>query len=88
VFKIDIETCSKCGDTVKAITCIEDPVIIEKMLAHLNEKTPPVQAPPLPKSRAPPQAVWLDWPEVTRIFLSLLLPTGTRQGIGWSHGWK
>jgi hypothetical protein len=55
VFKIDIETCSKCGGTVKVITCIEEPVVIEKMLAHLNEKNPPVQAPPLPYSRAPPQ---------------------------------
>ncbi|MDA9982960.1 hypothetical protein N9H39_09595 [Gammaproteobacteria bacterium] len=60
VFKIDIETCRKCGGTVKVITCIENPVVIEKMLAHLNEKALPLQAPPLPKSRAPPQAVWPD----------------------------
>ena len=60
VFKIDIETCSKCGGAVKVIACIEDPVVIEKILAHLNEKALPVQAPPLPKSRAPPPAVLFD----------------------------
>ncbi len=61
VFNIDIETCSKCGGAVKVIACIEDPVVIEKILAHLNEKALPVQTPPLPKSRAPPPAVLFDW---------------------------
>ena len=60
VFNIDIETCSKCGGTVKVIACIEDPRIIDKILSHLNEKALPVKAPPLPKSRAPPQAVLFD----------------------------
>ena len=53
VFNIDIETCSKCGGAVKVIACIEDPAIIDKILTHLNEKAPPVKAPPLPKCRAP-----------------------------------
>jgi hypothetical protein len=57
VFKFDVQTCSKCGSAVKLIACIEDPVIIDKILTHLNEKALPVQAPPLPKSRAPPPAV-------------------------------
>jgi hypothetical protein len=57
VFNIDIETCSKCGGAVKVIACIEDPVVIDKILTQLNEKALPVQAPPLPKCRAPPQAV-------------------------------
>jgi hypothetical protein len=60
VFNIDIQTCSKCGGAVKVIACIEDPAVIEKILAHLNEKTVPVQAAPLPKCRAPPQAVLFD----------------------------
>jgi len=60
VFNIDIQTCSACGGAVKVIACIEDPAVIEKILAHLHEKAPPLQAPPLPKCRAPPQAVWLD----------------------------
>jgi hypothetical protein len=59
VFKIDIETCSKCGGAVKVIACIEDPAVIDKILTHLNEKTLPVQA-PLPKCRAPPPAVLFD----------------------------
>ncbi|MDA9983171.1 hypothetical protein N9H39_10710 [Gammaproteobacteria bacterium] len=50
----------KCGGTVKVIACIEDPVVIDKILAHLNVKALPVQAPPLPKCRAPPQAVLID----------------------------
>jgi hypothetical protein len=48
VFNIDIETCSKCGGAVKVIACIEDPAVIEKILAHLNEKALPVQAPRCP----------------------------------------
>ena len=31
VFSIDIETCSKCGGTVKVIACIEDPAVIDKI---------------------------------------------------------
>jgi len=54
VFNIDIQTCSKCDGTVNVIACIEDPVVIEKILTHLNLNTPAVQA-PLPNSRAPPQ---------------------------------
>ncbi len=42
------------------IACIEDPVVIEKILIHLNEKAPYSQATPLPESRAPPQAALFD----------------------------
>ena len=38
VFNIDIEICRKCGGAVKVITCIEDPVVIDKILTHLKEK--------------------------------------------------
>ncbi len=38
VFNIDIETCSKCGGDVRIIASIEDPVVIRKILAHLNNK--------------------------------------------------
>jgi hypothetical protein len=60
VFNIDMQTCSACGGAVKVIACIEDSAVIEKILAHLNEKALPVQAPPLPKCRAPPQSVLFD----------------------------
>jgi len=51
---IDIETCSACGGAVKVIACIEDPVVIEKILTHLKEKAPTAAAVRLPESRAPP----------------------------------
>jgi hypothetical protein len=54
VFKIDIETCSACGGAVRIIACIEDPAVIEKILACLAEKATSVQAPRLPPSQAPP----------------------------------
>lgn len=38
VFNIDINTCRECGGSVRVIACIEDPVVINKILDHLNEK--------------------------------------------------
>ncbi len=55
MFNIDIETCSECGGAVKVIACIEDPVVINKILAHLNEKAAAVGSGLLPECRAPPQ---------------------------------
>jgi len=37
---IDIEVCDICGKKVKLIACIEDPVVIKKILAHLKEQAP------------------------------------------------
>ena len=34
VFGIDIETCPACGGAVRIIACIQDPVVIGKILAH------------------------------------------------------
>jgi hypothetical protein len=56
VFKIDVETCRVCGGTARVIACIEDPVVIKKILTHLEEKLPARAALLLPDSRAPPQA--------------------------------
>jgi len=55
VFDIDIETCSVCGGSMQVFACIEDPLVIKKILTHLRGKTPIVEAVPLPESRAPPQ---------------------------------
>jgi len=55
VFNIDVETCRICGGSAKVIACIEDPVIIKKILTHLEEKSPTRAALLLPDSRAPPQ---------------------------------
>lgn len=55
VFGIDIETCAQCGGMVKVIASIEDPVVIEKILSHLNKKNSKIDRERLPESRAPPQ---------------------------------
>ncbi|VAX12386.1 Mobile element protein [hydrothermal vent metagenome] len=55
VFNIDIETCGECGGAVKVIACIEDPVVIKKILAHLKEKASPEPTNLLPSVRALPQ---------------------------------
>jgi len=42
--------------TAKLIACIEDPVIIKKILTYLEEKLPTRAVHLLPDSRAPPQS--------------------------------
>jgi hypothetical protein len=54
VFNIDIETCRECGGAVRIIACIDDPVVIEKILAHLQGKATSVPTSLRPESRAPP----------------------------------
>lgn len=39
VFNIDIEICEACGGAVQIIACIEDPVVIEKILTHLDARS-------------------------------------------------
>ena len=55
VFGIDVET---CGGALRIIACIEDPVVIKAMLAHLAGKARPVHAPRSPPGRAPPAPVF------------------------------
>ena len=52
VFNIDIETCRECGGAVRIIACIEDTVVIEKILTHLQEKDASVPTSLRPESRA------------------------------------
>ena len=54
VFKIDIETCEHCGGAVKVITSIEDPIVIKKILEHLDRRTAPATPAFRPFARAPP----------------------------------
>ena len=54
VFNIDAEVCDQCGGTVKLIACIEDPVVIRKILDHLDKAAPTEQG-RRPQSRAPPK---------------------------------
>ena len=56
VFHLDIETCSHCGGAVKIIACIEDSMVIAKILDHLKAKAS-ADILKWPESRAPPQAV-------------------------------
>ena len=56
VFNIDFETCHNCAGNVKIIACIEDPLVIEKILTHLGRKDATGTGARLPACRAPPQA--------------------------------
>jgi hypothetical protein len=58
VFKIDIETCPACGGAMGIIACLENPVVIEKILDHLEANAAAGQASRLPLCRAPPPRPW------------------------------
>ena len=58
VFNIDVERCQACGGTARIIACITDPVVIEKILAHLEERTAPADPLQRPQSRAPPAGLF------------------------------
>ena len=55
VFAIDVETCSQCGGRVKIISTIKDPIVIKKILDHI-EKAKESIAPAfhLPEAHASP----------------------------------
>ena len=55
VFAIDIETCTVCGGSMKVIACIEDPMVIKKILTHLRGNELDLGAAGLPQSMTPPQ---------------------------------
>ena len=54
VFRLDVETCSACGGSVRVIARIEDPAVIEKILAHLRDIQAPGVLALCPEPRAPP----------------------------------
>ena len=54
VFNIDITTCPTCGGAMKVIACIEDPIVIRKILDHLDRLALITTANSLPEPRAPP----------------------------------
>jgi hypothetical protein len=55
VFGIEIDTCQRCGGTLRIIASIEQPEVIAKILAHLERTAPPPLPPELPLgARAPP----------------------------------
>jgi len=54
VFNIDIEICNQCGGDVRIIASIEDPAVIQKILAHLDDGATSAISGLLPECRAPP----------------------------------
>jgi hypothetical protein len=54
VFDIDVETCSECGGDVRIIASIEDPVVIQKILARLDNTASSAATALLPDCRASP----------------------------------
>jgi hypothetical protein len=49
VFKLDLESCEGCGGQARVIACIEDPLVIAKILSHREQQPPSVSTvPPLP----------------------------------------
>jgi len=54
VFDIDVTTCCECGGDVKIIASIEDPVVIQKILAHLDGNATSAATELLPGCRSPP----------------------------------
>jgi ribosomal protein S27E len=59
VFNIDVSICLKCGGEAKVIASIEDKVVIDKILQHLQTKGI-LPSPPelLPAARASPHVEW------------------------------
>ena len=55
VFGIEIDTCQRCGGTLRIIASIEQPAVIAEILAHLERTAPQPTKPGLPLgARAPP----------------------------------
>jgi hypothetical protein len=50
-----VKICRVYGGAVRVIACIEDPVVIRKILNHLQEKSSRDAGGLIPTSRAPPQ---------------------------------
>ena len=54
MFNIDVEICSECGGDIRIIASIEDPAVIQKILAHLDDNAISVATALLPDCRASP----------------------------------
>jgi hypothetical protein len=56
VFQLDLETCEGCGGQVRVMACIEDPLVIARILAHLDRRAGLSLARHRPAARGPPSA--------------------------------
>lgn len=55
VFGIEIEQCARCGGRLKVLASIEEPELIERILAHRRERGEEAAPTVLLGARAPPQ---------------------------------
>ena len=55
VFGIEIEQCRRCGGRLKVIASIEEPELIERILAHRRERGEREPPTVVLGARAPPQ---------------------------------
>ena len=55
VFGIEIEQCVRCGGRLKVIASIEEPELIERILAHRRERGEEAAPAAALGARAPPQ---------------------------------
>ena len=85
VFNIDIETCVACGGAVRLIACIEDPVVIKKILSHLACKAATKESRRFPRAGRRLPACSADVSLVQRMLLS---PAGYGRGaVGLTGEW-
>jgi hypothetical protein len=54
VFGIEIETCARCGGTLRIIASIEEPAVIAQILSHLRRTAP--QPPAIGRCRPTPRS--------------------------------
>jgi len=88
VFYIDAETCRASGGAVKVIASIEDPMVIGKILTHLDETSPATETICLPECRASPQTGLFDdvngtCPSDCRNYAAGRSTVGLELGIDW-----
>jgi len=59
VYEVDPLKCLQCGGTMKVVSFIKEPTVIEYILRHLNMwiEPPPRPPPPPDKALAPPKEV-------------------------------
>jgi len=57
VFRIEIEQCARCGGRLKVIASIEEPELIERILAHRRERGEEAAPTVSLGARAPPQGL-------------------------------
>jgi len=50
-FDLDVLACPRCGDRMRLLATIDDPVVIEPILAHLGLPTDRVRADPAHRRR-------------------------------------